>query len=196
MGEAPEAIRRDIEQTRERMSETVEAIGYRADVKTRTKDAIIDRKDAVVEKASNIVNRVVGAMPDVPSAPDISLPGFVPDAEQVRHGAHQAKQGARQAVSVAQSNPLGLGVGAVAVGFLAGMLVPSTRVEDERFGELADQVKHEAREVGQAAIEHGKEVAQDAAHAANETLQESGQEHGQELGETLRSRAEQIKPAS
>jgi gas vesicle protein len=192
MGQDPEAIRRDIEQTRERMSETVEAIGYRADVKTRAKDAIVDRKDAVVEKASNVVNRVVGAMPDMPSAPDVSMPGFVPDGEQVRAGAQQVKEGAKQAVSVAQANPLGLGLGAVAVGFLAGMLVPSTRTEDERFGSLADQVKDQAREVGQDALEHGKQVAQEAAHSASETIQESGQEHAEELSETLRSSAQEI----
>jgi gas vesicle protein len=195
MGEDPQAIRRDIENTRDRMTETVEAIGYRADVKTRAKEAIVDRKDAVVEKASNVVNRVVGAIPDMPSAPDVSMPGmpgFVPDGEQMKAGARHAKDGAKQAVSVAQANPVGLGVGAIAVGFLAGMLVPSTRAEDRRFGELSDQVRDQAREVGQEAIQHGKDVAQDAAHAASQTLQESGQEHGEELSEHLRASAQEL----
>jgi hypothetical protein len=35
MGEAPDHIREDIEQTRGRMGETVEAIGYKTDVKSR-----------------------------------------------------------------------------------------------------------------------------------------------------------------
>jgi gas vesicle protein len=194
MGEDPRQIRREIEHTRERMTDTVEAIGYRADVKTRTKDAIVDRKDAVMEKASGIVNRVVGAAPDVhmPSAPDVHMPGFVPDGEQLRHGAEQAKQGARQAVSVAQANPLGLGIGAVAAGFLAGLLLPTTRAEDERLGELSDQLKDQARSVGQEALQHGKEVAQDAAHAASQTVQESGQEHGGELADSLRDSVAEV----
>lgn len=192
MGEDPQAIRHDIEETRNRMTETVEAIGYRADVKTRAKEAIVDRKDAVVDKASTVVNRVVGAMPDMPGMPDVSMPGFVPDGEQVKSGARQAKSGAKQAVSVAQANPIGLGLGAVAVGFLAGMVLPSTQKEDERFGELADQVKDQAREVGHDALEHGKQVAQDAAGAASQTVQESGQQHGQELSEQLRSSAQEI----
>ena len=192
MGEAPDAIRREIEETRGRMSETVDAIGYRTDVKTRAKDAIVDRKDAVMEKASNVVNKVVGGMPDMPSTPDLSVPGFVPDGDQVRAGVQQAKDGAKQAVSVAQANPIGLGIGAVAAGFLAGMLVPSTRAENERFGEAADQLKHQAKEMGHEALEHGKNVASDAARAASEAAQESGQQHGEELTEQLRASAQAI----
>jgi gas vesicle protein len=193
MGEDPRQIRREIEQTRERMTETVDAIGYRTDVKTRTKEAIVDRKDAVVNKASGVVNRVVGAAPDLPSPADVSMPGFVPDGEQVREGARQVKEGAKQAVSVAQANPIGLGIGAIAVGFLAGLALPSTKTEDERLGELSDELKGQARQVGQDALEHGKQVAQDAAHAASETVQESGQEHGEQLAETLRDSVEHVR---
>jgi gas vesicle protein len=139
-----------------------------------------------------MVNRVVGAMPDVPSPSDVSMPEFVPDGEQVREGARQVKHGAKQAVSVAQANPIGLGVGAIAFGFLAGMLLPSTRVEDERLGEVADQVKDQARDVGQEALQHGKDVAQEAAQSAQQTAQERGQEHGQELADSLRQSAGEI----
>jgi gas vesicle protein len=175
------------------MTETVEAIGYRADVKTRARDAITDRKDAAMEKAGGLVNKVVGAMPDVPSPTDVSMPGFVPDGEQVRHGAEQVKQGAKQAVSVAQANPIGLGVGAVALGFLVGMALPATRAEDQRLGELADDLKEHARDAGQEALDRGKQVAKDAAQQASETVQESGQEHGQQLAESLRQSAEDVR---
>ena len=193
MGEDPRQIRREIEETRERMTETVDAIGYRADVKTRTKDAIVDRKDAVVNKASGVVNRVVGAAPDLPSPSDVSMPGFVPDGEQVREGARQVKEGAKQAVSVAQANPIGLGIGAIAVGFLAGLMLPSTKAEDARLGDLSDQLKDQAKQVGHDALDHGKHVAQDAAHSASETVQQSGQEHGEQLAETLRDSVEQVR---
>jgi len=188
MGEDPRQIRREIEETRGRMTETVEAIGYRADVKTRTKDAIVDRKDAVMEKASGIVDRVVGAAPDVhmPSKPDVSMPDFVPDRDQVRAGA-------KKAVSVAQSNPIGLGLGAVAVGFLAGMVLPSTRVEDERLGDLSDQLKEQAKQAGQEAMQHGKEIAQDAAQSAQETVQESGQQHGEQFADSLRDSVDELR---
>jgi gas vesicle protein len=185
MGQDPRQIRREIEETRSRMSETVDAIGYRTDVKTRTRDAVARRKDAIVGRTSGAVNRVVGAMPDMPSTPDISMPGFVPDGEQVKHAAQRG-------VSVAQSNPLGLGVASVAIGFLVGMLLPSTNAEDARLGDLSDELKQQARDVGHEALDRGKQVAQDAAQSASETVQERGQQQGQELADSLRQSAEDL----
>ena len=77
---------------------------------------------------------------------------------------------------MAQENPIGLAVGSIALGFVAGMLIPSTRVEDEKVGPVADQVKDSAKETGQEALERGKEVAQEAAQSAKETVQERGGE--------------------
>jgi len=150
MGEDPDRIREEIVQTRLEMGETVDALGYRADVKSRAKDRVVGVQD-----------RVVGATPDT----------------------GDVKRQARRAKSVAEENPLGLAVGAVAVGFLAGMLIPSTRVEDERMGSLSDDVIERAKETGQEALERGKQVAQDAA----ETAKESGREHAEGLKESAAS---------
>src|SRR3954470_11785051 len=144
MGEDPDRIREEIVQTRLEMGETVDALGYKADVKSRAKDRVVGVKD-----------RVVGATPDT----------------------GDVKQQARRAKSVAEENPLGLAVGAVAVGFLAGMLIPSTRVEDERMGAISDDVIERAKETGQEALERGKQVAQDAAQTAAQTAKESAGEH-------------------
>ena len=57
------------------------------------------------------------------------------------------------------------------------MLIPSTRVEDEKLGAISDDVIDRAKETGQEALERGKQVAQDAA----ETAKESGSEHAEEL---------------
>jgi ElaB/YqjD/DUF883 family membrane-anchored ribosome-binding protein len=153
MGEDPDRIREEIVQTRLEMGETVDALGYKADVKERAKDRVVGVKD-----------RVVGATPDT----------------------GDVKQQARRARSVAQDNPLGLAVGAVAVGFLAGMLIPSTRVEDEKLGAMSDDVIERAKETGQEALERGKQVAQDAA----ETAKESGREHAEGLKTTAQEHAQ------
>jgi gas vesicle protein len=174
------------------MTETVDAIGYRTDVKTRARDAVVNRKDAAMSKASGMVNKVVGAMPDVPSPSDISKPGFVPDGEQVRHGADQVKQSAKQAVSVAQANPIGLGVGAMAVGLIVGMALPTTRAEDQRLGNLSDELKQQARDTGSEVLDRGKQVAQDTVTQVSETVQQSGKQQGQELADSLRQSAEDI----
>ncbi len=177
MGEDPDRIRREIEQTREQMGETVGALGYKADVKSRAKDSLQDKKESVMGVVTSAKERVVGAGQSVGDA--------APDPDQVKH---QAKR----AASVAQENPLGLAVGAVAVGFLAGMLVPSTRVEDEKLGPVADDVKDRAKQTGQEALERGKQVAQDAA----QTAKESGQQHAQELGSTAQEHAQQAMPST
>jgi hypothetical protein len=143
MGEEPGQIREEIEATRARMGDTVEALGYKADVPSRVSD-----------KVGSVRERISGATPD----------------------GRQVKEGARQAVGVAQENPIGLAIGSVAVGFLAGMLVPSTRVEDEKIGPMADEMKERAKETGQEALERGKQVAQEAAETAKETGRQQAEE--------------------
>jgi ElaB/YqjD/DUF883 family membrane-anchored ribosome-binding protein len=143
MGQDTGQIRQDIEETRGRMGETVEALGYKADVPGRAKDAVSGRVDSMKSKLS----------------------GATPDGDDM-------KQGARRAKGVAQENPLGLAIGAAAVGFVGGLLIPSTRVEDEKIGPMADQAKEKAKEAGQEAMERGKEAARQAADTAKETVQQ------------------------
>ena len=174
MGEDPDSDpQRDRADPRRSMGETVDALGYKADVKTRTKEPVVGKVTSVKEK-------VIGSC----RAPANDA---TPDAEQVK------AQGARRAKGLAQENPLGLAIGAIAVGFLAGMLIPSTRVEDEKLGEIADQVKDKAKETGQEALEHGKQVAQETAQSAQETLKESAQQHGQEAGEAAKQHAQEVR---
>ena len=57
MGKDPDVIREEIEETRSQMSETVDALGYKADVKSRVKDSISDKKDAVVGRLTTSYTR-------------------------------------------------------------------------------------------------------------------------------------------
>ena len=160
MGQDPSEIRQDIEQTRGRMGETVEALGYKADVPGRAK-----------EKVQSVTSKISGSTPD----------------------SGEVRQGARKAAGVAQENPLGLAVGAVAAGFIAGMIVPSTKVEDEKLGPMADQVKDKAKETGQEAMERGKEAARQAADTAKETVQQPSQEQAQGLRDSAQQKADETR---
>jgi ElaB/YqjD/DUF883 family membrane-anchored ribosome-binding protein len=151
MGQDPSQIRNDIEDTRSRMGDTAEALGHKADVPGRTKEAISDRVESVKS----------------------TLSGSTPDKDDV-------KQSAQRAAGIAKENPLGLALGATAVGFVAGLLIPSTRVEDEKIGPMADQVKDKAKETGQEALERGKHVAQEAA----QTAKDEGRQQAQEMAPT------------
>lgn len=166
MGQDPDTLRREVIETRQRMGETIDALGYKADVKTRTKENISGKVDSVKEKLGVATDKVSDVTPD----------------------GQQVKQQAQRAAGIAQENPLGLAVGAAAVGFLAGLLVPSSRIEDEKLGPMADQVKQQVKETGQEALEHGKEIAQSAA----ETVKEEAPQHGQQLADHARENAASV----
>jgi hypothetical protein len=173
MGETPNHIREDIEETRARMGETVEAIGYKADVKSRVKNTIVQKKDAVVGSADSLVSRVSGA---------------VPDKQQVKSGV--------QKVGVSKQNPLGLAIAGAAVGFVVGTLLPSTTVEDERLGDMSDQVGEKAREAGQEALDRTKGVAREAVDNARETVQERSGDEAEQMASSLRDKAQEVGTSS
>jgi hypothetical protein len=160
MGQEPSQIREEIEETRAEMGDTVDALAYKTDVKTRVKESISDKRERLISQVQGTTHKVGEA---------------TPDGQQVKEGAHQA-------VGVAQENPIGLALGGLAAGFIAGMMLPSTRVENEKVGPLADQVKETAVETGQEALERGREVASQVAEQAVEGAKEVG-EHAKEVGQ-------------
>jgi hypothetical protein len=170
MGQDPGEIRQDIEVTRAQMGDTVEALSYKTDVKARARDSVTGKVDTVKSKVGLAGSKVSDS---TPSGEDF-------------------RQGARRAAGIAQENPIGLALGAVAVGFVAGLLVPATRVEDEKLGEVSDQVIEKAKETGEEAMERGKEVAQQATQSAKETAQQSGQEHAEQLKQSAQQSARRL----
>ena len=83
--------------------------------------------------------------------------------------------------------PLGLLAAAVS------LLVPSTRVEDDKIGPMADQVKEKAKDTGQEAMDRGKEVARQAADSAKETAQEAGREQAEGLKDSAQQTAQDTR---
>jgi ElaB/YqjD/DUF883 family membrane-anchored ribosome-binding protein len=163
------------------MSETVEAVGYKADVPSRAKDAVSEKVENVKSKVSDTATRAKEA---VTGATD-----RVGDTTPSRG---EVKQQTRRAAGLAKENPLGLAIGAAAIGFLAGLAVPSTRVEDEKLGPVADQVKDKVKETGQEAMDRGRQVAQEVASTAADTAKEKTQEHRQELADSARQSAQDV----
>jgi len=168
MGQDPDQVREEIEATRARMGEHVDAIAYKADVPSRAKDKVVDVKDRITAKVT----------------------GVLPDSDDVKGQAQKAKGQARKVKGLAQDNPLGLAIGSIAVGFLAGLAIPATRIENERIGPMADKVKDRARDLGSEALEHGKEVASDVADAAKDAAKESGSAHADELKDVAGEQAQ------
>jgi len=153
------------------MGNTVDALAYKTDVRTRVKESVADKRDRLIQQVQGTTGKVGDATPD----------------------GQQLKEGAKQAVGVAEENPIGLLLGGVAAGFLAGMLLPSTRIEDERVGPIADQVKETAAETGQEVLDRGREVAGQVAEQAVEGTKEAGQQAMETAKEASQEQAEELK---
>jgi hypothetical protein len=179
MGEEPEAIRDDIEQTRERMSETVAALGYKSDVKTRTKDRLRETGERIGDVADEAIR---GAKETV-----MGLTSTTKEAAGV------AKDQASRGAGAARENPLGLAIGAAAAGFVLGTLIPSTRTEDEKLGAAGDLVREQAKDLGREAVDRGKNVAQQAAGAAVETVKEQGKEQAEQLKSSAEEKVQETR---
>src|SRR4029450_4868117 len=182
MGQDPDEIRQDIEQTRAEMSETVEAVGYKADVPSRAKEAVSDKVESVKSKVSDTATRAKEAVVGTASRAGDATPSGGEVKQQTRHVAGRAKQ-----------TPRGLAIGAVAIGFLAGLAVPSTRVEDEKLGPVADQVKDKVKETGHEALDRGKQGAREPASTAADTAKQATQEQGQGLAESAKQSAQDVR---
>jgi len=170
MGEDPSVIRAEIEQTRERVGEEVDALSYKTDVGARANDYVEEKKEAVKTKLTGAKNTLTAPLPD--------------------------RRAFKHVRGTAESNPLGLALGGLAVGFVVGTLLPQTRVENEQMGEMSDRLMDAAKDTASEAVERGKQVAQDAAGAAMETAKESGREQGEGLTSTLQERAQDQSPAA
>jgi ElaB/YqjD/DUF883 family membrane-anchored ribosome-binding protein len=192
MGKEPEEIEQEIEETRARMGDRVDALTYKADVKDRVGDSIAEKRDNLVDK---VKGRMPGGSDEAPSGEDVKrqatgkVKGLISKGSERAPSREDVKQQAQRAKEMAQENPLALAAGAAAAGFLLGLLLPSTRMEDEKLGQAADTVKAKGAETGQEALERGKQVAQDVAQTATETAKESGSQHASELSETAQQKA-------
>jgi gas vesicle protein len=175
-----DAMRADIAHTRSEMSDTVGALGHKADVKGRVSQSVSAKKNAVLGAFGSGKDAVVGSADALVSR----VTGVVPDKEQITQGAEK--------VGISKQSPIGLVVVGGAAGLLAGLLIPSTRMEDERIGEMADQMKETVKETGSEAIERSKQVAQEASAAASE----SAGRQGRELTETLQENVKQAAPTA
>ena len=118
MDKDPSVIRAEIAQTRDRVGDEVDALSYKTDVTARVGDYVDDKTEAVKSKLTGAVD---------------SVTNVIPDQRTIARGASHVRD-------TAESNPLGLVLGGLAVGFLIGTLLPSTQLENEQLGETSDRL--------------------------------------------------------
>jgi len=180
MGKDPDQIRREIEDTRDRMGDTVDALAYKADVPNRVKDSISDRVDGVKSAIGHTATKMSSAVTGTTSKVGHTVGNTTGDV----------REGAVRTVGMIKENPLGVLLSGVALGFVVGSLLPSTEIENERIGELSDSLKSQVQDAGSQALEHGKAVLRETAQAAKE----SAQEHGQQLADQAKDQSTTYNP--
>jgi hypothetical protein len=170
MGQDPSDIRAEIEATRARVGEEVDALSYKTDVPARVGDYVDGKKQAVSGRVADVKHAIGDATSTV--LPDGRTVGRLKDT--------------------AERNPIGLGLAGMAAGFLAGLMLPSTRMEDEKLGPLSDGLSESARKTAGDAVDAGRQVLEEAAG----TAVESAKEHGQDLASNLQERAQESLSSS
>jgi hypothetical protein len=117
--------------------------------------------------------------------------------------AAQARDAARTRLwKTLEEQPLIVGAAALAAGTLVGLLLPSTRAEDELMGEARDSLINEVRGLGEQVLEKGKHVATAAADKVTEGAEAQGlsaeavaekvRNVGRDVAETVRGEAQKL----
>ena len=113
-------------------------------------------------------------------------------SDQARYGYQVGRNAVEHGV---EEYPLAMGAAAMAIGVLSGLLLPATRTEDRWMGDRADGLKDTVKDVGQAVVETGKQVASAAADAAADEAGSQDVSAGS-LAEKVRHIARDVKAAA
>ena len=177
----PDAIRREIERTRGRLSNDVDTLGE------TVRPGNVAHRTAVSAKGrlSSVKDSVMG------SAHDLQSTG----GDAVHTVTDSAGDLPRKARSQARGNPLAAGAVALGLGWLVGSLMPAS----ERERQLASTAKEKAQPLVDEAKSVAQDVAQDLKEPASEaarSVKDTAQSGVQQVKDEGQSRAEDVKASA
>ena len=178
----PDEIRREIEDTRGRLSSDVNAL-----TETVSPSNVARRQaDKVTGVATSVKDRVMGTADDLRSTGSDA-------ASSVGQAPGMAADKAR---TKTQGNPLAAGLIALGVGWLVGSMLPASEKEKEAASALKDKAQplvEEAKSVAQDAAQELKEPARQAAQNVKETATQAKDtvvQEGQSTADDVKSQAQ------
>jgi hypothetical protein len=205
MGQSAEELRRDIEQTRGELGETLDAIGDRVSPGRMMER----RKNRATNMFRSTRERVMGSASDTGHA--VADTGHaIGDAAS---GALDSLKGSPDAVRrQTQGSPLVAGAIAFGVGVLVASVVKPSEIEKQAAGQLMDkaqplteELKHAGQEAAEhlkqpalAAIEQVKDAASEGAHSVADTAKQSAETSKQmarDAAETVRATTDEERAA-
>jgi hypothetical protein len=185
VGEESEELRADIEQRRESMSETIDAIGDRV-----VPGRIIERRRAAARDwASGMRQRIMG-----PAHAAQERTGSVTTrmGEGMSHAKEQIGDAPAQVQRATAGSPLIAGAVAFGIGALVAAVLPATESERRALETVQPQVDaatNAVKDVGQQAIATAKSAAQDAA----QDVKASATDHAHEVADQAKEAGKQVK---
>lgn len=164
---SPEEIQEDIERTRQDLRDSVDALQEKVSIKgaagrsaDRVKESVSSVKDTIMGTADSGVSSARGA---------------------VQSAGETAGELPRRARRTTQGNPLAVGLGAFAIGWLVGSLIPASQREQEAVEKVNEKtdltapvqnVVSEAQEAGKQALQEVAQEARSGAQQVKESVQQ------------------------
>jgi len=163
--EGPGAASRAVHSAKERV----------ADARDTVTDAAHTARETVADAAQTAKETVSGVVETARETARETAASMEERAARFKQRAHvqvrDAKIGFWQTLD---EKPLVVGAAAIAIGVVAGLLIPNTERENEMLGDTRDEMLRRAQEKGRDVLEKGKHVAQAAAVTLKTEAQEQG----------------------
>jgi hypothetical protein len=180
MGQTPDELRRDIDDTREHLGDTLGAIEDRVSPR-----AIVERRrSAMAERWTSTKEAVMGRADQITSTTSETAHNVTATASEAMHDAPH------MATDRVQGNPWAAGIIAFGAGLLAATLLPVTRTEEERSDKVMDKAKplideakgaasdiaSDMKDESRSHVDALKADAADAAAAVSDTARSAGED--------------------
>lgn len=179
MAQSPEELRREIEQTREDMSQHVDALSDKV-----SPSRIVHRRvDATKSAAGSVRDKVMGSA----SAGSDKIGATQSTLSDAVSGAPDAAR------SRTQGNPLAAGLLAFASGMLLASLLPASKVEEDAVLTLEDKFKEPVKEQLSGIASDLKDELQGSAQDAVQSVKETATEAAQTVGEQGKDSAQTVQ---
>jgi ElaB/YqjD/DUF883 family membrane-anchored ribosome-binding protein len=140
----------------------------KAEPSAGTTSKFAEAKNALRDKASNLKERSREKLADVGARAREKL-------DQARHRTQEVYARSRERVtSTFQQHPLEIGLGCLAVGFIAGLALPTPARLNRTAGPAIDRLRQRARRAGSQLVDKTTRVGRAAAEAAQEEAHAQG----------------------
>ncbi len=132
------------------------------------KEKLSETTSRITSKASDMLHSVKDKKRQVGEKLESTREEVSDRKSEISSSVREMRERSQNGLDYLREHPLVLGAIGLAIGSLVGASIPSTRKEDQWFGEKRDQALEQAKEFGKEQVERGQVAAQTGLQAAKE----------------------------